>query len=188
MANAFQWLSDSMRDVLRLIPRLSVIPATHRAVLFGPGGSAKDKGAGLVLWWPVISQLVRVPVTVQSIQISARCFPHGQGDELLPRTAVVALAVQYRVVDVVLAALNALDLHALVDNRSQAALSRHWRGDVKTAEAAVADAKREISGPLRARFGVDLERMDVTHCGIAVALMRLGDYAYADAEPGRETG
>lgn len=183
---ALQWLNDLVQWFGRFFPRLTLVPPTHRGVRFGPRGSAQQKGPGLVIWWPLLYQLVLLPVTTQSISVSARCVPLGEPTSrkgLVPRVAICGLSVQYRVVDPVKAALNALNLHALIDNRCQAAIGSSWR-DIASAPETVAAAAEAMKPWLLESYGVELERIDVTHLGEGACVLSLRDYGWNDHADG----
>lgn len=184
--SALAWLNDLVQWFGKLFPRLTMVPPTHRGVLFGPKGGAKEKGPGLVLWWPIIQELRQVPVTVQSIQVCARCMPHklsASSAVLVPKVSICGLAIQYRVVDAVKSAVNVLSLHSLVDNRCQAAVGNHW-SDLEGARNSVEAAVHEMKPWLVGEFGVELDRVDITHLGTVVGVMQLADWNYSDQDSG----
>lgn len=182
---ALTWLNDLMQWLGRWVPRLILVHPTHRGVLFGPGGSARNAGAGLVFYWPITHELVNIPVTTVSVQFYSQVLPIANVDNaIIPHVAVCAAAVQFRVVDAVAAATKALNLHALVDNRGQAALARHWPGAMMASRDWVKAAREELEGDLR-EFGVALARLDIVHVGIGVALKNLQDYSYSDSASGQ---
>lgn len=184
--NALAWLNDLMTALGKWIPRLELIPATHRAVRFGPRGGVSPRGPGLIIYWPILQAVVRFPVTTQSIQLSAQIFAEDSQNTIqgfrLPEVRIVAAAVQFRIVDPVKAALGSLHLHALVDNRTSAAIARHAKTDSDPAtwmKAAASDAACELEP-----YGVKLERLDLTQNGSGLALKQISDWNYADSVDG----
>lgn len=181
--SALQWLNSLIQSFGMLFPRMKLVPPTHHGVRFGPKGGAKDVGAGLVFWWPVIHRLKQVPVTTQSIEVSARSMPFEEGDRsrlIVPRVVIVGVAVQFQIVDAVSAAVNVLSVHALVDNRCQAAIGRNWR-DLLQARDSVEAAVEELR-PWLLEFGVQLERADITHLGTVVGVMQINSWMHSDHE------
>lgn len=175
---ALAWLNDLVQWFGRWVPRLVLIEPTHRGVRFGPRGSAREVGPGLIVYWPITHGLVRVPVTTQSTQLSAQVLPHADGAEIIPRIHLCAAAVQFRVTDPVRAATRSLNVHAVIDNRSQAAIARHVgaRSDRDHwAQLVVADLRSELD-----RFGVEVERLDFVNQGTGVALKNIADWNYTD--------
>lgn len=80
-------------------------------------------------------------------------------------------------------AVSALNLHALLDNRTSAAITRHvaLSTDLQAwARAVVADVAVEVHP-----FGVLVERLDFTQNGTGVALKNLSDWTYADQASGK---
>lgn len=181
MTNALTFLNDLATWLGRWIPRLVLIEPTHRGVLFGPGGSARQVGPGLELYWPITHVLVMVPITTQSVQLSAQVLPLPTLG-IVPHVFLGAAAVQFRVDDVVKCATKALHTFALVDNRAQAAVARHiiHRLDLQAwARAVVEDLRGELEP-----FGVVVERLDFTQSGTGVALKSISDWNHSDLSNG----
>lgn len=184
MNGTLTFLNDLAQWLGRWIPRLVLIEPTHVGVLFGPTGTARPVGPGLIWYWPISHALVLVPVTTQSVQLSSQVLPNDAAidDGFLPRVLLCAAAVQFRSVDPVKVATKALHTHALVDNRASAAIARHigQRADLKAwATAVVADLRDELEP-----FGVVVDRLDFTQHGCGVALKNISDWSYADAVAG----
>jgi|SRR5919108_1561819 hypothetical protein len=182
MGAALTWLNDLAQWFGRWVPRLLLLHPTHRGVRFGPRGGARAVGPGLVLYWPITHALVEIPVTTQSIQLCAQLLPHDRTEGMIPSVRICAAAIQYRVHDAVSAATKALNLHALVDNRAQAAIARH-----ATASTSPDDWKRHATTDLideLAPYGVTLERLDFTQAGTGVALKNISDWSYTDSAAG----
>lgn len=183
MTGALSFLNDLAQWLGRWVPRLVLVEPTHRGVLFGPRGAARVAGPGLVCYWPITHTLVLVPTTTRSVQLSSQVLPmEGALAGIVPHVLLCAAAVQFRVDDAVLAATTALHVHALVDNRAQAAIARHLaqRGDLQVwAAAVVADLRDELHP-----FGVVVERLDFTHHGTGVALKNVSDWNYSDSMSG----
>ena len=183
MTGALSWLNDLLQWLGRWVPRMVLIQPTHRGVRFGPTGKSCEVGPGLIVYWPITHIVINVPVTTQSLQLNAQALPATVKDgEIVPRVLLCAAAVQYRVSNAVRAATRALSLHALVDNRTQAAIARH----VSLSEDTTAWSRtviRELRRELRP-FGVVVERMDFTQNGTGVALKNVSDWNYTDRESG----
>lgn len=180
MGTALTWLNDLIQWFGRWIPRLTLVQPTHRGVLFGPGGSARAVGPGLVMYWPMTHVLVEMPVTTQSVQLCAQLLPDGGVNAFVPHVRICAVAVQFRAHDPVVAATRSLHVHALVDNRAQASIAKHvdpsttvWR------ERAVAALREEL-----VPYGVTLERLDFTQHGTGVAIKSMTDWSYSDSASG----
>lgn len=183
MTSALSFLNDLAQWLGRWIPRLVLIQPTHAGALFGLGGSSRRVGPGLVVYWPITHALVQVAVTTQSVQLSAQVLPLDRASVgIVPHVLLCAAAVQFRVQDPLVATTRALHVHALIDNRAQAAVARHikHRADLDAwATAVVADLRYELTA-----FGVVIERLDFTQHGIGVALKNVSDWNYSDAASG----
>jgi hypothetical protein len=182
MMNAFSFLNDLAVWLGRWIPRLVLIEPTHRGVLFGPRGGARELQPGLRVYWPITHVLVLVPVTTQSVMLSTQILPIAEQGDIIPRVLLCAQAVQFRVVNAVLVATKALHTFGLVDNRTSAAVARHLhlRGNLSDwSEAVLADLAAELNP-----FGVVVERLDFTQHGTGVALKNVADWNFTDNAAG----
>jgi len=183
MTSALSFLNDLAQWLGRWIPRLVLIEPTHRGVIFGPRGSARKAGPGLIVYWPITHALVQVPVTTQSVHLCSQMLPAPAAvGEIIPRVTLCATAIQFRVSDPVLFATKALSPHSLIDNRSSAAVARHVdkRENLKAWALAVVEELREEVQP----FGIIVERLDFTGFATGVAIKNVSDWNYVDAQTG----
>lgn len=182
MNAALTWLNDLAQWIGRWFPRLVVVHPTHQGVRFGPRGVSKAVGPGLVVYWPLIHDLVQIPVTTISYQTCSQTLAIAS-DSLVPHIALVANAVQFRIVDPIKAAVNVLNFHAIVDNRVQAAVAKHWRGNLDD-RAWCESARAEAAADLR-EYGIELHHLDVTNFGKGCALKNLADWGHSDTADGK---
>jgi hypothetical protein len=111
--NGFAWLNELMTWLARWVPRLTLVKATHKAVIFGPGGSVALRDAGLCCYWPITHVLQLIGMRTRSLELA------GQ----LHRGEVVSVVITWCVTDAVKAATSLADVEAFLDDRTQAALS-----------------------------------------------------------------
>jgi hypothetical protein len=184
MSTALSFLNDLAQWLGRWVPRLVLIEVTHRGVLFGPRGTARLVGPGLRTYWPIAQNLLLVPITTQSVQLFSQMLPASQNPaDIVPRVRLVATAIQYRIADPLAFATKALSPHALIDNRTAAAVARHVRedSDLPAWSAAVLSEVRAEVEP----FGMAIERLDFTGFAIGVALKNLQDWSNDDNAAGK---
>lgn len=182
MSGALTWLNDLAQWLGRWFPRLTLVHPTHQGVRFGLRGVTKSVGPGLVLYWPIIHDLIHIPITTISYQTCAQTlWLESVGP--VPHIAVVGTAVQFRVIDPIKAAVNALNFHAIVDNRVQAAISRHWSGQL--ADRSWCAAARSEAAAALIEYGIDLQHLDVTNLGRGCALKNISDWSYSDSADGK---
>lgn len=180
--NALSWLNDLAQWLGRWVPRAVLVPPSHRGVRFGWRGDAVVKGPGLVIYWPILSELIQLPITTISIHSSGQILPvENTGQEFVPRINVISIAIQYRIFDVVKTAIKILNPHALVDNRVQAAVARNWNKATRTLD--MDQVTVEMSEALEP-YGIVLERIDRVSQGDGVAVKYLQDYNYTDSTNG----
>jgi regulator of protease activity HflC (stomatin/prohibitin superfamily) len=68
----FDWLSDIVRWMGRLIPRLIIVRTTHNAVAFTRGKHARALAPGLHWLWPVVTDHVMYPTVRQSVNLNTQ--------------------------------------------------------------------------------------------------------------------
>lgn len=181
--NSFQWINDLAQWAGRLFPRLTLVPPTHRGVMFGPRGGAKEVGVGLVAWWPLLQKLVQVDIRTESIDVAAIAMPTGHegiaeeilGDHTLkydtsgfniPRVETLAAVVQWQVINARDAALGMVDMKRMIDNTCQAEIS----------EAGNVEGAREAIAEIMAEYGVDILTLKQTSSGQAAALIQMAGF------------
>ena len=124
MDKAFGWLGEIFQTLLRIIPWLVIVPATHRGVAFVRGHRVKEWGPGLHWYWPVVTTYKLMIVVRQTVRIQSKVI---MTKDL--KTVTVGSLVTYHINDVVAAAVSIADLASDVIERSQAAIlatvSRH---------------------------------------------------------------
>lgn len=180
MTNALSFLNDLAQWLARWIPRMELIQPTHRGVLFGPRGSARELAAGLRIYWPITHALVLLPVTTQSVHLCSQMLPDETATEsIIPRVRLCATAIQFRITDAVKAATQALHVMGLVDNRATAAIARHYTLLSADRQAWAASAVDDLRAELEP-YGIFVERLDFTGFAIGVALKNVSDWNYGD--------
>jgi regulator of protease activity HflC (stomatin/prohibitin superfamily) len=114
---AFGWLGEIFQTLLRIIPWLVIVPATHRGVAFVRGYRVKEWAPGLHWYWPVVTTYKLMVVVRQTVRIQSKVI---MTKDL--KTVTVGSLVTYHINDIVAAAVNIADLASDVIERSQAAI------------------------------------------------------------------
>ena len=65
MGEALAWIGQIAEWFGRFIPRLTIVTTTHGWVKWVRGWKVKSGGAGLVIHWPVVTELVTFPIARQ---------------------------------------------------------------------------------------------------------------------------
>ena len=169
-----------MQWIGRFVPRLTLIHPTHKAVLFGPRGGAKARGPGLVFYWPITHSMVVIPVTTQSLQFNSQVLPNDDNVTIssinIPTVFICAVAVQYRVHDPVLFSTKALDMHALVENRTKAVIAKQHINNILYIE----NTEKSTLHTELLPYGITLESLDVIQHGTGLYIKNAGDWCYSD--------
>jgi len=114
---AFGWIGEIFQTLLKLLPWLIIVPATHGGVAFVRGHRVKEWKPGLHWYWPV--------VTIHKLMATVRQTQMIQSKVVMTRdlrTVVVGALVTYFVDDVVAALSKIADLPSDIMERSQGAI------------------------------------------------------------------
>lgn len=114
MDRAFGWIGEIFQTLLRLVPWLVIVPATHGGVAFVHGHRIKEWNPGLHWYWPV--------ATTYKLMVTVRQTQRIQSKVVMTkdlRTVIVGALVTYYVDDVVSAVAKIADLPSDVIERSQ---------------------------------------------------------------------
>jgi regulator of protease activity HflC (stomatin/prohibitin superfamily) len=114
---ALGWIGEIFQTLLRLIPWLVIVPATHGAVAFVRGHRVKEWKPGLHWYWPVATSYKLMVVVRQTQLIQTRIVMTKD-----QKTVMVGALVTYFVDDVVAAIAQIADLASDVMERSQGAI------------------------------------------------------------------
>jgi regulator of protease activity HflC (stomatin/prohibitin superfamily) len=114
---ALGWIGEIFQTLLRLVPWLVIVPATHRGVAFVHGHRIKEWPPGLHWYWPVATTYALMTILRQTQTIRSKVV---MTKDL--RTVVVGALVTYFVDDVIAAVAKIADLPSDVIERSQGAI------------------------------------------------------------------
>jgi regulator of protease activity HflC (stomatin/prohibitin superfamily) len=114
---AFGWIGEIFQTLLKLLPWLIIVPATHGGVAFVRGHRVKEWKPGLHWYWPVVTMHKLMATVRQTQMIQSKVV---MTKDL--RTVVVGALVTYFVDDVVAALSKIADLPSDIMERSQGAI------------------------------------------------------------------
>lgn len=160
----FTWLNELMVWLGRWVPRVLLVKAGEAALWCGPKGRARELLPGLYVYWPITTDVTVLSTKRRTIEMCGQI----NGRE------VVALVVTWRITSA-RAILTWNSPAANIDDRSAAAVARHYRADVVTAalaDAVLLDLRREF-GP----SGINIEMADVAQRAPIRALRLMNDWA-----------
>jgi regulator of protease activity HflC (stomatin/prohibitin superfamily) len=114
---AFGWIGEIFQTLLRLLPWLVIVPATHGGVAFVHGNRIKEWKAGLHWYWPVATSYKLIAVVRQTQRIQSKVIMTKD-----MRTDTVGALVTYYIDDVVAAVAKVADLPSDIMERAQGAI------------------------------------------------------------------
>jgi regulator of protease activity HflC (stomatin/prohibitin superfamily) len=114
---AFGWIGEIFQTLLRFLPWLVVVPATHGGVAFVYGHRVKEWKPGLHWYWPLVTTYKLMTTVRQTQRVQSKVV---MTKDL--RTVTVGALVTYVVDDVVSAVAKIADLPSDVIERSQGAI------------------------------------------------------------------
>lgn len=117
MDRALGWIGEIFQTLLRLIPWLVIVPATHGGVAFVYGHRIKEWKPGLHWYWPVATTYKLIAVVRQTQMIKTRTV---MTKDL--KTVLVGALVTYTINDVKAALAAIADLPSDIMERSMEAI------------------------------------------------------------------
>lgn len=176
MDKAFGWLGEIFQTLLRLVPWLVIVPATHRGVAFVRGFKVKEWAPGLHWYWPVVTTYKLMIVVRQTVRIQSKVI---MTKDL--KTVTVGSLVTYHINDVVAAAVNIADLSSDVIERSQAAIlaavSRHTIESIQADRLGFNKELTVLVGEVLNGYGVEIHQAQLTEFAPCTALAINGNAA-----------
>ena len=117
MDKALGWIGEIFQTLLRLLPWLVVVPATHGGVAFVRGHRIKEWKPGLHWYWPVATQYKLMTTVRQTQMVTSKVVMTKD-----QQTVIVGALVTYFVDDVVSAIAKIADVPSDIIERSQGAM------------------------------------------------------------------
>ncbi len=117
MDRAFGWIGEIFQNLLRVIPWLVIVPATHGGVAFVRGFRVKHWPAGLHWYWPIVTTYKLIVIVRQTQMIQSKIIMTAD-----MKTVIAGALVTYYIDDVVAAISQVADLASDVIERSQGAI------------------------------------------------------------------
>src|SRR5215470_10358056 len=114
---ALGWVGEIFQTLIRLVPWLVIVPATHGGVAFVRGHHVKEWKPGLHWYWPVATTYKLIAVVRQTQRIQSKVIMTKD-----MKTVTVGALVTYYIDDVVQAIAQIADLPSDIMERSQSAI------------------------------------------------------------------
>ncbi len=176
MDKAFGWIGEIFQTLLRVIPWLVIVPATHRGIAFVRGFRVKEWPPGLHWYWPVVTSYKLMVVVRQTVRIQSKVI---MTKDL--KTVTVGSLVTYHINDVISAGVKIADLQSDVIERSQAAIlaavSKHT---IESIQADRLGFNAELTvrvGEVLNGYGVEIHQAQLTEFAPCTALAINGNAA-----------
>ena len=113
MDKAFGWLGEIFQTILKFLPWLVIVPATHGGVAFVRGYRVKEWKPGLHWYWPLVTTYKLITTVRQTQMIKSKTV---MTKDL--QTVIVGALVTYVIDDVIAALAKIADLPSDIMERS----------------------------------------------------------------------
>lgn len=117
MDKAFGWLGEIFQTILKFMPWLVIVPATHAGVAFVHGHRIKEWKPGLHWYWPLVTSYKLMATVRQTQMIKSKTVMTRD-----LQTVIVGALVTYIIDDVVAALAKIADLPSDIMERSTEAI------------------------------------------------------------------
>lgn len=161
MDKAFGWIGEIFQTLLRLVPWLVIVPATHEGVAFVHGRRVKRWTPGLHWYWPVATTYRMMMTVRQTQKIQSKVVMTKDR-----KTVIVGAMVTYHVDDIVAALVHIADLASDVIERAQGAIltevTRHTLDDIQDDRAAFNTRLTTVASAALNGYGVQVLQIQLT--------------------------
>jgi regulator of protease activity HflC (stomatin/prohibitin superfamily) len=158
---AFGWIGEIFQTLLRLVPWLVIVPATHAGVAFVHGHRVKKWEPGLHWYWPVVTSYKLTMTVRQTQKIQSKVLMTSDR-----KTVVIGAMVTYYVDDIVAALAHIADLASDVIERAQGAIlnevSEHTLDEIQDDRTAFNVKLGDVVGAALNGYGVKILQIQVT--------------------------
>ncbi len=161
MDKALGWIGEIFQALLKVIPWLVIVPATHAGVAFVRGHRVVEWKPGLHWYWPVATTYKLMVIVRQTQLIQTRVVMTKD-----QQSVIVGALVTYFVDDVVSAVAKIADLASDVMERSQGAIftevSKHTLEEIHADRAGFSRKLTERVGESLNGYGVHVLQVQLT--------------------------
>lgn len=110
------WLSDMMRALAKLLPRLIHVDKTQEGVMFWLS-HARRIGPGVHVYWPIVMRPMVHPVVRDTLNLPPQTLPYGNKE---PLGLTISVTVVYTIDDILKALAQTYDFMVTIRDRAQA--------------------------------------------------------------------
>jgi len=96
METAFAWLGQIFEAILRFVPRILIIRATHAGVKWRHGSTVRSMQPGLHVYWPLVTEVEVIVVARQTLRLPKQILITKDN-----KKAIIGTVVVYKIRDVV---------------------------------------------------------------------------------------
>jgi regulator of protease activity HflC (stomatin/prohibitin superfamily) len=169
-----QWLNDLVYFFAKFFPHILIVRSTHGGVRFRRGNPILIEGGKVIVYWPIVTQVVILPLRRQTNELALQILTTHDG-----RTVAVGGIVIYQVSDVFKAVVNAWNIYRVVDDTAQMILANlipnHVYEDIqKDLDEFNGIFEREIT-PKLAEYGIEVEEAGLMNFAECFAFRNIGD-------------
>ena len=175
--SALEWLGEIGSALLRIVPRLRVIPSTHAGVAFVRGRPRPIAPGCLCLFWPLWTTIVVVPVVRQTLNLpSQTLMATGPGGV---QAILVSGIVVYEIRDIRAALTQVHDLDEAVCDLALASIKEVlWKrslDDMATHGGETDSALRQRVAAKTKAFGLRITNVFLSDCAPCLVIKSSDD-------------
>jgi regulator of protease activity HflC (stomatin/prohibitin superfamily) len=176
MNQALSFISDIWEFITSLFPHLEIVPATHSGVKFVRGKNIVEVSAGMVWYWPIVTELETVPIVRQVAKLDTQTLTTKDGFSV-----IVGGLIVYYVDDPIVFLTENDDADTSVDDACLTAIrdvvqTSTW-DELRSTYRAVVDKKlTKEAGESLDIFGVTVERARLTELAKTKVISLVGAF------------
>ena len=149
-----QWL----QAVMTLIPRMGIMPATHRGIRYRHGHKVMEIEPGLYVYWPLVTIVTHQAVKRQTVKVPTQTIYAACGISISAGCVVV-----FEIVDVIKAVYETWDIDETTADEAEALLAQVI-SEIKSIDTSIIELNKTLTKEMRLRlkqYGVSVKRANI---------------------------
>ncbi len=154
----FEILSQLMHFFADLVPRLNIMPATHKGVRYKRGKHVSEIGPGLYVYWPLVTHVDNRAVKRQTIKVPTQTIHASCGISISAGCVVV-----FEITDIVKALYHTWEIDETIADETEALLAEVI-GSIRNADIKISKINKVLTKHMRRRlkrYGICVKRANL---------------------------
>ncbi len=149
-----QWL----QAIMTVVPRMGIMPATHRGIKYRHGNKVIEIEPGLYVYWPLVTIVSNQAVKRQTVNVPTQTIYASCGTSISAGCVVV-----FEIVDVIKATYETWEINETIADEAEALLAQVI-SEIKSIDINIIELNKTLTKEMRIRlkqYGVYVKRANI---------------------------